>query len=194
MSGYGGQISGDVKPGWFGWAKDDITFHMVAGDGIGRYVGANVSMVDIVSNYPVLSPTDQLTGSLVKLKTVTAFGGNSSYRHWWTGSIRSYAAVGIQHMDLPNNLRTIPVSTTGVVGVGSTGNNPVCPGGINAARLTGTGGCGLNRELVSASFGTVWSPVPFVDVGAEYAYGHRLTLSGLKGDINAAISRFVVRF
>jgi hypothetical protein len=22
--GYGGHISGDVKPGWFGWAKDDF--------------------------------------------------------------------------------------------------------------------------------------------------------------------------
>ena len=194
MSGYGGQISGDVKPGWFGWAKDDITFHMVAGDGIGRYVGANLSMVDIVSNYPTLSPTDALTGSLVKLKTVTAFGGNASYRHWWTDNIRTYAAAGIQHMDLPNNLRTIPVSAAGAVGIGSTGANPVCPGGINAARLGGSGGCGLNRELVSASFGTVWSPVSFVDVGVEYAYGHRLVLSGLKGDINAAISRVVVRF
>ena len=194
MSGYGGQISGDVKPGWFGWAKDDITFHMVAGEGIGRYVGANISMVDIVSNYPVLSPTDQLTGSLVKLKTVTAFGGNASYRHWWTDSIRTYAAAGIQHMDLPNNLRTIPVSAAGAVGIGTNGINPVCPGGINAARLGGNGGCGLNRELVSASFGTVWSPVSFVDVGMEYAYGHRLVLSGLKGDINAAVGRIVVRF
>jgi hypothetical protein len=77
------------------------------------------------------------------------------------------------------------------VGVGSTGNNPVCPGGINTARL---GGCALNRELVTASFGTVWSPVPFVDFGVEYARGHRLSLSGLKGDINAAVGRVVVRF
>ena len=194
MSGYGGQISGDVKPGWFGWAKDDITFHMVAGEGIGRYVGANTSMVDIVSNYPALTPTDPLTGSLVKLRTVAAFGGNASYTHWWTDNVRSYAGTGIQHMDLPNNLRTIPVSAAGAVGVGTNGTNPVCPGGINAARLAGSGGCGLNRELVSASFGTVRSLVSFVDLGVEYAYGHRLSLSGLKGDINAAISRVVVRF
>jgi len=194
VQGYGGHISGDVKPGWFGWAKDDITFHMVAGDGVGRYIGGNQSMVSLVSNYPALSPTDAVTGSMVKLKTVTAFGGNTSYRHWWTDSIRSYVATGIQHMDLPNNLRTIPLSATGAVGAGSTGSNPVCPGGINAARLAGAGGCGLNRELITASFGTAWSPVSFVDVGAEFAYGHRMSLSGLKGDVNAVVTRVVVRF
>ena len=32
---------------------------------------------------------------------------------------------------------------------GSTGVSAVCPGGINAAHLTGAGGCGLNKELVS---------------------------------------------
>src|ERR1700693_535464 len=29
--GYGGQVSFDVKPGWLGWAKDDIIFHAVGG-------------------------------------------------------------------------------------------------------------------------------------------------------------------
>jgi hypothetical protein len=27
LSGYAGHIGGDVKPGWFGWAKDGFTFH-----------------------------------------------------------------------------------------------------------------------------------------------------------------------
>jgi Porin subfamily len=194
VMGYGGHIGGDVKPGWFGWAKDDFTFHFEAGDGIGRFIGGNQTMVSIVSNYPALSPTTAAAGGPVTLKTVTAFGANASYTHYWADNIRSYAAVGIQHMDLPNNLRTIPVSATGAVGPTSTDANPVCPGGINAARLAATGGCNLNRELVSASFGTIWSPVSFVDFGAEYAYGHRLTLSGLKGDTSAAIGRFTVRF
>jgi hypothetical protein len=103
-------------------------------------------------------------------------------------------------MDLPTNLRTIPVSATGAVGA-STGISAVCPGGINATRLgsatvTGgpSGGCTLNKELVSASFGTVWSPVSFVDFGAEYAYGHRMVLSGQKGDTSAVVGRFTVRF
>src|SRR5262249_8802801 len=37
--GYGGGFSGDVKPGWFNWSKDDIGFSFFAGDGIGRYAG-----------------------------------------------------------------------------------------------------------------------------------------------------------
>jgi len=193
MQGYGGHISGDVKPGWFGWDKDDITFQLVGGEGIGRYIGGNTSMVSMVSNYPALSPTTAAVGAAVRLKTVTAFGANTSYTHWWSKTLHSYAAVGIQHMDLPNNFRTIPVSATGAVGA-STAANPVCPGGINAARLGGNGGCGLNRELVSASFGTVWNPVSFVAFGVEYAYGHRLSLSGLKGDTSAVLGRFAVRF
>jgi hypothetical protein len=60
--------------------------------------------------------------------------------------------------------------------------------------LTGTGGCGLNKELVSASFGTIWSPVAFVDVGVEYSYGHRLSVSNLKGDVNAITTKFTLRF
>ena len=194
--GFGGHIGGDVKPGWFGWAKDDITFHFVAGEGIGRYIGGNTSMVDTVSNYPVVVPTTAALAAPITVRTVMAFGANASYTHYWTDNIRSYIAGGIQHQDIPNNFRTVPVSAAGVVGV-STGANPVCAGGINAAntaRLTGSGGCGLNRELVTATFGTVWSPVSFVDFGAEYAYGHRLTLSGLKGDVNALVGRFTVRF
>ncbi len=35
--GYGGHFSGDVKPGWFGYAKDDFLFSFIAGEGIGSY-------------------------------------------------------------------------------------------------------------------------------------------------------------
>jgi hypothetical protein len=193
ISGYGGHIGGDVKPGWFGWAKDDITFHVEAGENLGRYLGGNSSMFDFVSNYPALAPTSASVAAAVALRGSFAFGANTSYTHWWLDNLRSYAAVGIQHHDIPTNLRTIPVGATGVIGP-STGASAVCAGGINAARLTGAGGCGLNKELVSASFGTVWSPVSFVDFGAEYAYGHRLALGGLKGDVNALVGRFTVRF
>src|SRR3984893_7862078 len=33
--GYGGGVSGDVKPGWFGWEKDDFQFQFSVGSGIG---------------------------------------------------------------------------------------------------------------------------------------------------------------
>ncbi len=51
-----------------------------------------------------------------------------------------------------------------------------------------------NKELVTAHANVIWSPVPFVDVGVEYFYGHRQTVANIKGDINAVLSRFRTRF
>jgi hypothetical protein len=36
--GYGGGLSGDVKPGCFGWAKDDLQWQFTVGNGICRYL------------------------------------------------------------------------------------------------------------------------------------------------------------
>ena len=186
LQGLGGHIGGDVKPGWFGWAKDAITFHFVAGENIGRYLGGNNTMFSVVSNYPSTAPGPGGAAAVV-LRSSFAFGGNASYTHWWSDNLRSYAGAGIQHHDIPTNLRTVTAT-------GSTGVSPVCPGGINSARLQGTGGCGLNKELVSANFGTIWSPVAFVDIGVEYSYGHRQSVSNLKGDVSGVTTRFTFRF
>ena len=81
---------------------------------------------------------------------------------------------------------------------GSTGTSPVCAsapgGGPSNAQVQGLGGCGLNKELVSASVGTIWSPVAFVDFGVEYSYGHRQAVSNVKGDVNAITGRATFRF
>ena len=86
----------------------------------------------------------------------------------------------------PETSPPAPRPSTSVSAVGSQG--------ISAAQLTGAGGCGLDKELVSATFGTVWSIVSFVDLGVEYAYGHRQGVRNVKGDVNALVSRFTVRF
>jgi porin-like protein/outer membrane DcaP-like protein len=187
MVGYGGHIGGDVKPGWFGWAKDGFTFHMLGGENIGRYLGGNSTMFSIVSNYPATQVTTLAGAQAVQVKSSFAFGANASYTHWWTDNIRSYVGGGIQHHDIPVNLRTVTAT-------GSTGVSPICSGGISAAALTGAGGCGLNKELVSANVGTIWSPVAFVDFGLEYSYGHRQAVSNVKGDVSALTSRFTFRF
>jgi hypothetical protein len=41
FTGYGFHFSGDVKPGWFGWSKDYITWQFSWGDGLGRYMAGN---------------------------------------------------------------------------------------------------------------------------------------------------------
>src|SRR5262249_8606748 len=48
--GYGGGISGDVKPGWFDWAKDDFQFQFTAGNGIGRYLNDSTNGA-LATNY-----------------------------------------------------------------------------------------------------------------------------------------------
>jgi hypothetical protein len=60
--GYGGHFSGDVKPGWFGWNKDDILFSAVVGEAIGNYSTGGWSLaVPLATNldaaFPFWQPT-----------------------------------------------------------------------------------------------------------------------------------------
>ena len=176
FTGYGVHFSGDVKPGWFGWSKDYITWQFSWGDGMGRYMAGNTSEFSLVSNYPTAAPATLAAAKAVGIRTTVTWGGQTSYQHWWTPTLRSNANFGILHHDI-NNLGGI--------------HGFVCSG---AARFSGTGGCGLNKELVTAAVNLIWNPVPFADVGIEYVWAHRLVLSNLKGDVNGIISRFRVNF
>jgi hypothetical protein len=176
--GWGLHFGGDVKPNWFGFSpKDDITWNFVYGDGIGRYLNESTTFA-IVSNYPAAAPATQAAANNVLARLTTEWGGNVGYQHRWTDSLRSNASFGIEHHDI-----------NGLGGV-------VCSGSTTAAspRTTGTGGCGLNKEVITSHVNLIWNPVPFVDVGVEYTYAHRMVVSNLKGDENALMSRFRVQF
>ncbi len=181
--GYGLHFSGDVKPHWFGWEKDGITWQFVWGDGIGRYMGGNSTEFSLISNYPVATIGTGVTAAAgkalaraLRVHTTVSWGGNAGYQHWWTPTLRSNISAGILHHDI-NNLG-------GALGF-------VCSG---AAKFSGAGNCGLNKELISSEVNLIWNPVPFADIGIEYFHGHRLVLSNLKGDVNGLISRFRVNF
>jgi hypothetical protein len=197
-TGWGVHVSGDVKPGWFGWAKDDITWHAVFGDGIGRYLGGTDSVFALATNYPASSPpTSSVAAANVVAKTTVAWGGNAGYEHWLTDTVRIRAGGGILHHDVPTNIR---VTAGGAAGTTSS-RSDICPsfqipaGSAGAGMaLAGAAGCGLNRELVTLNVNTTWNPVPFVEIGAGYMWGHRFVVSGLKGDVNAVFSRFRVIF
>jgi len=178
FTGYGVSFSGDVKPGWFGWPKDYITFSFTYGDGIGRYLSGNKTEFSLVSNYPALAaPASAAAAANVRIRTTVSWGGLTSYQHWWTPTLRSNVAFGILHHDI-NNLG---------------GSGRVCATQVLAATST-SGNCALNKELVASLVNLIWNPVPFADVGIEYFWGHRVVLSNLKGDVNAIISRFRVNF
>jgi hypothetical protein len=176
FTGYGVHFSGDVKPGWFGWAKDYITWQFTWGDGIGRYMSGNTTEFALITNYPAVAPASVAAANNVRIRTTVSWGGGTSYQHWWTPTLRSNVGFGILHHDI-NNLG---------------GSARVCPTQVAAA--AGAGGCGLNKELVAAEVNLIWNPVPFADIGIEYFWGHRLVLGNLKGDENGLISRFRVNF
>jgi hypothetical protein len=50
------------------------------------------------------------------------------------------------------------------------------------AFIQASGRAANNKELDLAHANLIWSPVAFVDLGIEGAWGHRVVVSNLKGD------------
>jgi outer membrane DcaP-like protein len=181
--GYGGQFSGDVKPHWFGWDRDYIAWHFAAGDGVGRYIGEGSANgeLGLVSNYTAALAVTAAGAANILVKPVVGWGATIGYQHRWSPTLRSNIGGGIRQEDIPG--------LNGAV-------CPVGPTGSTAAfnRNAGVGGCGLNQRLINAVANLIYSPLPFVDFGVEYMYGHRITVANQKGDENVIESRFRVRF
>ena len=78
--------------------------------------------------------------------TITAFGARIGYQHWWMPGLRSTVDYSMRHAD---------ISTFYVPASGRNSNN---------------------KELNLAHANLVWSPVAFVDLGIEGAWGHRVTV------------------
>ncbi|HLY55825.1 MAG TPA: porin [Stellaceae bacterium] len=169
--GYGGGFSGSVKPEWFGWSKDNLGFQAFAGDGLGHWNGPPGSTTltyfqGIATNYGGAGlygnpgNPDTATAAVkstaagaaaITATTVFSWGGEVNYQHWWTPNLRSSLTFGIGHQDLPTHL----------LGITSTS--------------------GYNKEIETAHANLIWSPVPFIDTGFEYIYGHRLTAANIRG-------------
>jgi len=188
FTGYGFHFGGDVKPKWFGWDRDNITWHFVYGDTIGRYLNTSSGFA-LVTNYPGTIPATAGAAGNVLVKPTVAWGGNVGYQHYWLPNLRSTISGGFYHHDIDTNLPTITSAGT------TTGVSAVCSNsGTPSPAQTGGGGCSLNKELINAHINLIWAPVPFADVGVEYTWAHRLVVSDLKGSMNALIGRFRVRF
>ncbi len=100
--GYGGAFSFDVKPGWLGWAKDDIIFHVVGGNGIGAYLNSSTN-ADIATNF-VATTTSAASAAHVLAETIVEYGGEIGYQHWWAPNLRSNINAGYNHDDIPSTL------------------------------------------------------------------------------------------
>jgi hypothetical protein len=171
--GYGGHFSGDVKPGWFGWNKDDFLFSFVAGEGIGNYVagGWNNAMA-MATNFTVATacatPQPGCQGgqaaSNVLFTTNFAYSANGGYQHWWLPNLRSTIAAGMTHQDI--NSRLI--------------------GPSQASTAT--------KEQWNAFINLVWNPVAFITTGVQYMYGKRTTIANGKGQEQVLIGKWRVAF
>jgi len=175
--GYGVGFSGDVKPGWLGWVKDDITFGFAFGDGSGRYITDGAA--GLATNYTT-APGSAAAASNIIAKTITEFGGHVGYQHWWLDNLRSTINFGITHSDVNSILIGPQTTPTGLTFAG----NPVAAGSDAVA----------NKELISGHVNLIWSPIAFVDAGIEYIYGHRQTTANVKGDLHAIEGLFRVKF
>jgi hypothetical protein len=167
--GFGGHIGMDIKPGWFGWAKDDFIFHIVGGDAIGTYLNASTNY-SLASNIPATfaATTGNAVGAVpalnIIIKPTTEWGGEVGYQHWWADNLRSNINYGINHHDIPANL-------------------------IGAAQAGAQ-----NLELMNAHLNLIWNPVSFVDIGLEYTWGQRQTVAKTSATENALISKFGFKF
>ncbi|MGH7047492.1 MAG: DcaP family trimeric outer membrane transporter [Stellaceae bacterium] len=171
--GYGGHLSGDVHPGWFGWGKDDFLFSFVVGEGTGNYMsGGENTLYQLASNFTVTTKcatarpgcTGGNAASNILFKQTAGFSTNGGYQHWWTPNLRSTVAMGEVQQYVPSQL------------IGPTESNSA------------------NKILWDGLINLVWNPVAFITTGVQYMYGKRTVVSNATGSENVLVAKFRVAF
>jgi hypothetical protein len=164
--GYGGALSGN----FFTWGKDNLTWSAAAGDGIGQMI-SSMGAGAVATNFGgalggsgtcgTCNGTDSrsffttnrmLYDSRVSGTPIFTWGAKIGYQHWWIPGLRSTVDFSVHHSD------------------------------INTFYIQTSGRNANNKELSLAHANLIWSPVAFVDLGLEGAWGHRVTVSNLRGD------------
>ncbi len=111
---YGGHVSGDVHPGWWGYNKDDLLFSFIAGSAIGDYAsGGEKSLFPLATNFTVTTAcattitgrcTGQFAASNILFKPVMGMSANGGFQHWWTPNLRSTIAAGFAQQNVSSQL------------------------------------------------------------------------------------------
>jgi porin-like protein len=171
--GYGVHFAGDVKPGWFGWQKDDILFSFVAGEAIGNYDSGGWALgVPLATNFtvatncatPVPGCTGGFAASNVLFKPVFSYSTSGGYQHWWTPNLRSTFAAGLVHQDISSRLIGPSQAAT------------------------------VNKEQWNTFVNLLWNPVAFITTGVQYMYGKRIVVANLKGQEQVFAFKWRVAF
>ena len=177
--GYGGGFTGNVKPDWLGWNKDDLVFQFGAGSGLGRY-GNSASNNALATNFgcdgptqgcaapmygAVGGPTTAAAAALIRFAKVKEWFGAVGYQHWWAPDWRSNVSFGIQHQDV-NSALVGPTMTA----------------------------IGVNKQVYTTHANVIWSPVAFVNIGLEYMHAQRKTIANIPGVEDEIQGMFQVKF
>src|SRR5713101_6487601 len=169
--GYGGAVSGH----FFTWGKDSIGGGIAGGDGIGDGIANNVG---VATNFG-----GALNGQ--------AFNATDSRSNFSTSravydaavlatTITSFSARIYYEHWWTDQLRS---------DVDFSMNHNDVPALIQAS-----GRAAVNKELSLTHLNLIWSPVAFVDIGIEGAWGHRQVVSNLRGDAYTMQTSMKVRF
>jgi hypothetical protein len=110
------------------------------------------------------TPGCALAATGIVVTRIPGVGGVVGYQHYWAPTLRSTIAYGIARYQVPARL-VGPVEDTVA-----------------------------NKQLQSASLNLVWSPVGFIDIGAEYFWGQRQVLANLVGNEQVLIGKFRVKY
>ena len=172
--GYGGGVSGNVFPGWFGWSKDNITFGLAGGNGFGDQIEGNFGVATNFGgalNGQAFNATDSrsnfslnraLYDKAVISRTIPGFSTRVGYAHWWTDDLRTNVDFSMNHQDVATTL--------------------IFSGAV------------ANKELNLTHLNLIWSPAAFLDLGVEGAWGHRVTANNLRGDAYTLQTSMKFRF
>jgi hypothetical protein len=169
LLGYGGGVSGNFQPGWFGWTRDNFTWQFNVGNGIGRYL-LDATNAGLATNYVIPpgcarpTPGCALAATDILVQTIQEAGGVVGYQHWWLPNLRSTVAYGLARYQMPAIL-VGPVEQTVA-----------------------------NKQLQAASVNLIWGPVAFIDIGAEYFWGQRKVVAGIFGNEQVLLGEFRVKF
>jgi len=138
------------------WGKDDLTLQVNGGDGGGRYVSSGDEAIP-----------DAIIDGTGTIQTIGALDFVVGYAHWWTDMLRTNIQGGYLHLSQPANN-------------GINFAAPVIAGGIESL---GNSFFAQTKNVYTVHANLIWSPIPQIDTGAEFIFGHRTVEAGLAGNL-----------
>jgi Porin subfamily len=146
------------------WFKDQINGAVQYGDGAGRYIGGSGS--------PQVDATLNISKNGSSLKTIPAWQVQANYVHYWNDTLRTNIAGSYYKQD---NRR-------------SSFNNNASASGNNSTFLSQW------KDEWYTAVNLIWSPVPQVDFGIEFARSSGTLESGQSGDQTRINAEATFRF